>query len=308
MRKIMLIVCLLAIAFVAHSGLALAQDEGTDSTKVDKTEEAPATEAEAAKDAPTGEEAVTEDSAKSGEEEAATDDAAPSGEEEAATEDAAKSGEEAVTEDAAKSGEEAVTEDAAKSGEEAATEDAAKSGDEEESVTEPTAVDPNAPYASVTFEEGEKPKVLMETSMGNITIELWPDLAPKHCQSMVYLIEKGFYDSLTFHRIVPGFVIQGGDPDGNGTGGPGYGVPAEFSSRPHEDGILSMARSSDPNSAGSQFFLCLGRLTSLDNKYTVFGKVTEGLDIIHKIEKVPTQSERPKTPVVMTKVSMIVDN
>ncbi len=164
--------------------------------------------------------------------------------------------------------------------------------------------DPKAPYKNVTFEKGAKPQVVMETSMGKIVLELWPDIAPKHCQSFAYLINKGFYDSLTFHRIVPGFVIQGGDPLGNGTGGPGYNVPAEFSNKPHEDGVLSMARSNDPNSAGSQFFICLGRLTSLDNKYTVFGKVIEGLDVVHKIEKVPAQHERPSEPVYMTKVYM----
>jgi peptidyl-prolyl cis-trans isomerase B (cyclophilin B) len=177
---------------------------------------------------------------------------------------------------------------------------AGKAREGSKTVTE--AVDPKAPYKSVIFAKGEKPKIVMETTMGKIVLELWPDVAPKHCQSFVYLINKGFYDSLLFHRIVPGFVIQGGDPLGNGTGGPGYNVPAEFSNKPHEDGVLSMARSSDPNSAGSQFFICLGRLTSLDNKYTVFGKVIEGLDVAHKIEKVKVASERPVEPVKMTKV------
>jgi peptidyl-prolyl cis-trans isomerase B (cyclophilin B) len=174
---------------------------------------------------------------------------------------------------------------------------------EEKPKTEAAPVDPKAPYKSVTFAKGEKPRVVMETTQGRIVIELWPDTAPKHCQSFVYLVNKGFYDSLTFHRIVPSFVIQGGDPKGNGTGGPGYSVPAEFSETLlHEDGILSMARAQDPNSAGSQFFICLGRLASLDKKYTIFGKVVEGLDVVHKIEKVPVQGERPVTPVVMTKV------
>jgi peptidyl-prolyl cis-trans isomerase B (cyclophilin B) len=181
---------------------------------------------------------------------------------------------------------------------EQAPEDAA----EEESVAAPEEVDPSAPYTYVTFGEDEKPRVVMETTMGNMVLELWPDIAPKHCQSFVHLTKTGFYDSLTFHRVVPGFVIQGGDPNGNGTGGPGYNVPAEFNPTPHEDGILSMARSSDPNSAGSQFFICLGRLASLDNQYTVFGKVVEGLEVAHSIEKVPVTSERPNTPVVMTRV------
>jgi peptidyl-prolyl cis-trans isomerase B (cyclophilin B) len=179
---------------------------------------------------------------------------------------------------------------------------AGKAKEGSKTVTE--VVDPKAPYKSVAFAKGEKPKVVMETTMGKIVLELWPDVAMKHCQSFVYLINKGFYDSLTFHRIVPGFVIQGGDPLGNGTGGPGYSVPAEFSNKPHEDGVLSMARSPDPNSAGSQFFICLGRLQSLDNKYTVFGKVIEGLDVVHKIEKVKTVAERPDDPVKMTKVTI----
>ena len=186
------------------------------------------------------------------------------------------------------------------------TKAAAKPKEGGKTVTE--AVDPKAPYKSVTFAKGEKPKLVMETTMGKIVVELWPDVAPKHCQSFVYLINKGFYDSLTFHRIVPGFVIQGGDPLGNGTGGPGYNVPAEFSNKPHEDGVLSMARSQDPNSAGSQFFICLGRLTSLDNKYTVFGKVIEGLDVVHMIEKVKTTGERPVEPVKMTKVHVEKSN
>jgi peptidyl-prolyl cis-trans isomerase B (cyclophilin B) len=167
-------------------------------------------------------------------------------------------------------------------------------------------VDPAAPYKSVTFAAGEKPRVMMETSMGNITIELWPDVAPNHVKSFVYLINKGFYDSLMFHRVVPGFVIQGGDPEGTGMGGPGYQVPAEFSTTlKHEEGTLSMARSQDPNSAGSQFFLCVANTPFLDGKYTIFGKIVEGLDVIHKIEKTPAQRERPVTPVYMTKVSMM---
>lgn len=167
-------------------------------------------------------------------------------------------------------------------------------------------VDPAAPYKSVTFAAGEKPRVKMETSMGNIVIELWPDVAPNHVKSFVYLINKGFYDSLTFHRVVPGFVIQGGDPEGTGMGGPGYQVPAEFSTTlKHEEGTLSMARSSDPNSGGSQFFLCLANTPHLDGKYTIFGKIVEGLDVIHKVEKTPAQRERPVTPVYMTKVTVM---
>jgi peptidyl-prolyl cis-trans isomerase B (cyclophilin B) len=176
--------------------------------------------------------------------------------------------------------------------------------------------DPTAPYKNVQFAEGEKPLVAIETSLGKIVVELWPDVAPKHCQNFVYLANKGFYDSLLFHRVVPGFVIQGGDPLGTGMGKPGYTVPAEFStSVMHEEGVLSMARLSDPdakggaqekpeflNSAGSQFFICLARTASLDGKYTAFGKVVEGMDVVHKIAKTPAQRERPVTSIYMTKV------
>lgn len=169
-------------------------------------------------------------------------------------------------------------------------------------------VDPAAPYKNVKFAKGEKPRVVMETSMGKMVIELWPDVAPKHCQSFVYLVNKHFYDSLTFHRIIPQFVIQGGDPEGTGMGGPGYEVPAEFSETlQHDRGILSMARSSDPNSAGSQFFICLSRerTASLDKKYSIFGKVVEGLDIVDAMGKVQTgPGDKPVKTVYMTKVYM----
>lgn len=170
------------------------------------------------------------------------------------------------------------------------------------------AVDPAAPYKGVTFAKGEKPRVVMETSMGKLVLELWPDVAPKHCQSFVYLVNKHFYDSVLFHRIIPGFVIQGGDPQGTGMGGPGYTVPAEFSDTlKHDLGILSMARTPDPNSAGSQFFICLSRerTKNLDKQYSIFGKVVEGLDVVEALGKVQTGTgDRPVTPVMMTKVYM----
>lgn len=176
--------------------------------------------------------------------------------------------------------------------------------------------DPTAPYKDVQFAEGEKPVVVIETSLGKIVVELSPDVAPKHCQNFVYLANKGFYDSLLFHRVVPGFLIQGGDPLGTGMGKPGYVVPAEFSSSIlHDEGVLSMARLSDPdakggapekpeflNSAGSQFFICVARAASLDGKYTAFGKVIEGMDVVHKIARTPAQRERPITSIYMTKV------
>ncbi len=135
----------------------------------------------------------------------------------------------------------------------------------------------------------QSPRVHLQTSEGNLLIELWPQVAPGHAENFLKLARQGFYDNLTFHRILPGFVIQGGCPRGDGTGGPGYHIDAEFNDRPHEKGVLSMARSADPDSAGSQFFICLGRehCQHLDGKYTAFGKVIEGLDVVDKLAATP---------------------
>lgn len=127
--------------------------------------------------------------------------------------------------------------------------------------------------------------VTMVTDKGTIKLRLFPDVAPQHVNSFVFLIGEGFYNGLTFHRYEPGFVIQGGDPVGNGTGGPGYNVRAEFSERPHKTGTLAMARSSNPNSAGSQFYITLAPANFLDRQYTVFGEVTDGMDVVQKIRK-----------------------
>jgi cyclophilin family peptidyl-prolyl cis-trans isomerase len=127
-------------------------------------------------------------------------------------------------------------------------------------------------------------RAVIETDKGTMVLELYPDVAPKTVANFVKLIGAGFYNGLTFHRVVPGFVIQGGDPKGDGTGGPGYTIEAEFSSKPHVRGTLAMARSSDPNSAGSQFYIALDRAPHLDNNYTVFGQLVEGMDVIDKIE------------------------
>jgi peptidylprolyl isomerase len=123
----------------------------------------------------------------------------------------------------------------------------------------------------------------IETVKGTIRAELFPKLAPKHVNSFVFLACQGFFDGLTFHRYEPGFVIQGGDPKGDGSGGPGYTLPAEFNATKHTLGILSMARTSDPNSAGSQFFIMLGDAPHLDNQYSVFGKVVEGINVALQI-------------------------
>ena len=122
-----------------------------------------------------------------------------------------------------------------------------------------------------------------------MAFELYPDVAPKSVENFVKLSKSGFYDGLTFHRIVPGFVIQGGDPDGNGTGGPGWTIPGEFKSNgfkndlKHTRGVLSWARTQDPNSAGSQFFIMLDEAPHLDGDYAAFGRVTDGLDTVDAI-------------------------
>ena len=126
----------------------------------------------------------------------------------------------------------------------------------------------------------------IETDFGTIELELWPDAAPLHVANFRKLARAGFYRGTGFHRIVPGFVIQGGCPEGDGTGGPGWTVPAEFNVRRHVKGVLSMARSAHPDSAGSQFFICLGDAPHLDGQYSAFGRVTAGMDVVEQIAAV----------------------
>jgi len=125
--------------------------------------------------------------------------------------------------------------------------------------------------------------VTMQTTKGTIKFTLLPQYAPATVDNFVKLVEKKFYDGLAFHRVVPGFVIQGGDPAGNGSGGPGWSIKGEFSERKHLLGTVAMARTSDPNSAGSQFYICLDALPSLDRQYATFGQVFEGIDVVQKI-------------------------
>lgn len=141
--------------------------------------------------------------------------------------------------------------------------------------------------------------------------ELYPDIAPQSVYNFVSLINKGFYNGLTFHRIIPGFMIQGGDPEGTGMGGPGYSIKGEFASNgfkndlKHTKGVLSMARSMVPDSAGSQFFIMHETSPHLDGEYAAFGKITEGQDIIDAIAVVDTDySDRPRTPQVMKTVTV----
>jgi peptidyl-prolyl cis-trans isomerase B (cyclophilin B) len=137
---------------------------------------------------------------------------------------------------------------------------------------------------------------IIKTTAGELVVEFWPDVAPKTVENFKKLAGEGFYDGTAFHRIVKGFMIQGGDPltkDANaeerwGTGGPGHRVKAEFNDRPHVRGVLSMARSQDPNSAGSQFFICLANANFLDRQYTAFGKLIKGDDVLGKIGETPT--------------------
>lgn len=125
--------------------------------------------------------------------------------------------------------------------------------------------------------------VRITTNKGVIDLELYPDSAPLHVASFLKLIQSGFYNGLTFHRVIPGFVAQGGDPDGNGTGGPGYAIPAEFNERKHLTGTLAMARSADPDSAGSQFYITLAPQPGLDGQYTVFGQVVAGMEVVQTL-------------------------
>ena len=125
----------------------------------------------------------------------------------------------------------------------------------------------------------------MDLKDGRVIIELRPDLAPNHVKRIKQLVREKFYDGLTFHRVISGFMAQGGDPDGNGTGGSGVNLPAEFSNEPHVRGTLSMARARHPDSADSQFFIVLARARHLDGQYTVWGQVTNGMKFVSKIKK-----------------------
>ncbi|TWW12789.1 peptidyl-prolyl cis-trans isomerase [Planctomyces bekefii] len=152
-----------------------------------------------------------------------------------------------------------------------------------------------------------KYQLLLETTMGSIKLDMWPDVAPGHCKNILGLAKIGYYDGLIFHRVVKGFVIQGGCPNGSGTGGPGYTIKAEFNSRPHMPGTLSMARTSDPNSAGSQFFLCLEKVPYLDNQYTAFGQTADdaSLEVVRTIGKVRTGAgDRPVEDVTIVKATV----
>ena len=134
-------------------------------------------------------------------------------------------------------------------------------------------------------EKAAASQVRISTDKGDMVFTFFPDDAPMHSAAFIKLAEAGFYDGLVFHRVEPGFVIQGGDPDGDGTGGPGYRLKAEFNSKPHLRGAVAMARSSSPDSAGSQFYVCLADARFLDNNYTVFGMLTDGYETLDAIRR-----------------------
>ena len=127
--------------------------------------------------------------------------------------------------------------------------------------------------------------MILDTTKGRVVIAMRPDLAPNHCAQIKALARRGFYDGVPFHRVIEGFMVQTGDPTGTGTGGSGHSLRAEFNSEKHVRGTTSMARTSDPNSADSQFFIMFAPAPSLDNQYTVWGKVTAGMEFIDKIKK-----------------------
>ncbi|HCW54517.1 MAG TPA: peptidylprolyl isomerase [Clostridium sp.] len=171
------------------------------------------------------------------------------------------------------------------------TNEVTKSSDEESK---------NLPIATIEVED-----------FGTIEAELYPEIAPNTVNNFISLANKGFYDNLTFHRVIKDFMIQGGDPNGNGMGGPGYAIEGEFTSNgfanslKHTEGVLSMARTSNPNSAGSQFFIMTGVAPNLDGEYAAFGKVISGMDVVEKISEVKTDShDKPEKNVVIKSIKV----
>ena len=158
----------------------------------------------------------------------------------------------------------------------------------------------------------QNPVVTIKMQDGSVMkAELYPEIAPNTVNNFISLIKKGFYDGLGFHRVINGFMLQGGDPDGNGTGGPGYSIKGEFSANgfendlKHTAGVLSMARTLAPDSAGSQFFIMHKDAPHLDGQYAAFGKITEGMDVVNRIAEVETDwSDRPVEPQVMETVTV----
>lgn len=181
------------------------------------------------------------------------------------------------------------------------------SEDKTTATPSPTATPSMSPSPSSSANE----VAVIKTSEGEMVAEFWPEVAPKTVENFKKLAREGFYDGTAFHRVIKGFMIQGGDPltkddskqSSWGTGDPGYKIDAEFNPRTHERGVLSMARSQDPNSAGSQFFICHGAPKFLDGQYTAFGKLIKGDDVLEKIATTPTTT--PDRPITRMNVESI---
>ena len=164
-----------------------------------------------------------------------------------------------------------------------------------------------------------KELAVLKTTAGEMVVEFWPEVAPKTVENFKALVQKGYYDGTAFHRIVKGFMIQGGDPltkdpsreDEWGTGGPGHTIKAEFNDRKHQRGVISMARSQHPDSAGSQFFICLANASFLDRQYTAFGKLVRGDDVLGKIGDTPVamsnsgEKSKPLTRIAVESVRIV---
>jgi len=163
-------------------------------------------------------------------------------------------------------------------------------------------------FSSEEVKKMSEQQAIVHTTLGDITLKFFPEVAPNHVNNFIELAKKGIYNGTTFHRVVPKFVIQGGDPNTknpdrskHGMGGPGYQIKAEFNNKPHRRGTLSMARSAHPDSAGSQFFICVADVPFLDRQYTVFGEVVKGMEVVDKIVSQPRDgNDNPNDRIEMT--------
>jgi peptidyl-prolyl cis-trans isomerase B (cyclophilin B) len=167
-------------------------------------------------------------------------------------------------------------------------------------------------FTKKEIQEMSETRAVIETKFGNIELKFFPEVAPNHVNNFIELAKKGFYDGTTFHRVIPGFMIQGGDPNSknpdrstHGMGGPGYTVKAEFNEKPHKRGTLSMARAGHPDSAGSQFFICVADAPFLDRQYTVFGEVVSGMEVVDKIVNQPRDRKDNPLDRIEMKVKVI---
>ncbi|OGP87540.1 MAG: peptidylprolyl isomerase [Deltaproteobacteria bacterium RBG_16_47_11] len=163
-------------------------------------------------------------------------------------------------------------------------------------------------FSSEEVKKMSEQQAIIRTKLGDITLKFFPEVAPNHVNNFIEFAKEGFYNGTIFHRVVPKFVIQGGDPNSknpdrskHGMGGPGHDVKAEFNNNPHKRGTLSMARSAHPDSAGSQFFICVAAAPFLDGKYTVFGEVVKGIEVVDKIVSQPRDgNDNPNDRIEMT--------